>query len=438
MNYDNSDPYAEYYQTGKQKQKKHTGLLAVLIVLAVLTAAASWAVNFLDIHAGIGKNGLVITVGGRDLELQDKPLDDSAQNTDPEPSDTQIPDADAVAGDTEQTPPPEQNNAVELEQTPSLPGAENYLTEAGDALSLQAIYEKSIPSVASIICELRGGFATGTGIVMSEDGYVITNFHVIDGATSIQVLLYDNQYYEAELIGGDEPTDLAVLKIQADDLIPAEFGDSDVLRVGDQVVAIGDPLGTELRGTMTDGIVSAINRDLEINGRHMTLIQTNAALNSGNSGGPLINCYGQVIGINTVKMSGYTSTATVEGLGFAIPVSIAKPIIDELISRGYISGRPAIGIEGVTLDMRTQFFYDLPSGIGVISVEEGSDAEAKGLLPDDVIVSFNGERVNTVEELAAAREGCAAGDTVDLIIFRNGTYYELPVVLMDQVRPELQ
>ena len=422
------DPYAGYYQSGGKKQKKHTGLLAVLIVLAVLTAAASWAVNFLDLQARIGPDGLSISLGNKQPDQQE--LTDDPDNTE-EPDSQPMEDP-----QVEPDPAPQQPDDQTLQQESTPPGVENITSDQKDALSLQAIYEKSIPSVASIICRLRNGSSSGTGIVMSADGYIITNFHVIDGAEEIQVLLEDDAYYAAELIGGDEPTDLAVLKIDARDLQPAEFGNSDVLRVGDQVVAIGDPLGTKLRGTMTDGIVSAINRDLVIDGRHMTLIQTNAALNSGNSGGPLINCYGQVIGINTVKMIG--GSASAEGLGFAIPLNVAKPIIDELIERGYISGRPAIGVEGITLDVRTQFFYNLPAGIIVTSVEEGSDAHAKGLTADDVIVSFGGVRVSSVEELEAAKEATAAGDTVTIVIYRSGTYYEVPVVLMDQTRPELQ
>lgn len=425
-------PYGGYYQSGKKKSKKNTGLLAVLLVLAILTAAASWIVNFLDIQAGVGENGLVVTMGGKQLgatEAQQEPQEAETPQQTAELPEEQVQQSQALEA---------QQGEPVLEQQPSPAGAENVTSDQEGALSLQAIYQKAIPSVASIICQSRSGSATGTGIIMTEDGYVITNYHVIDGAEQIQVLLHDETVYAAELIGGDEPTDLAVLKIQASGLVPAEFGDSDVLQVGDQVVAIGDPLGTELRGTMTDGIISAINRDLKIDGRYMTLIQTNAALNSGNSGGPLINCYGQVVGINTVKMSGYTSTATVEGLGFAIPVRIAKPVVDELISQGYISGRPAIGIEGMTLDVRTQFFYNLPAGVVITAVEKGADAEARGLMTDDVIVSFNGSRITTMEGLSTAKEGCTAGDTAQLVIYRKGSYYEVPVVLMDQTRPELQ
>ena len=273
---------------------------------------------------------------------------------------------------------------------------------------------------------------------MSRDGYVITNFHVIENAHKIYALLDGNLSYEAELVGGDETTDIAVLKVEASNLVPAEFGDSDVLRVGDAVVAIGDPLGTELRGTMTDGIVSAINRDLNLSGRQMTLIQTNAALNSGNSGGPLINCYGQVIGINTMKMSNYSATsATVEGLGFAIPITSAKPVIDDLIAQGYVSGRPAIGIQGQTLDLRAQLFYRLPSGVMVTGILEESDAAQQGLDVDDIIVAFDGTPISSLEDLVRAKSDRLAGETVQLTIYRSGNYYHVDVVLVDQIRPEI-
>lgn len=301
---------------------------------------------------------------------------------------------------------------------------------AGEELTLQEIYEKVIPSVVSITSTVSGGVATGTGIVMSEDGYVITNYHVIEGATKLEVLLQDDNEYEASLVGGDEASDLAVLKIDADGLTPAEFGSSDSLRVGDNVVAIGDPLGTELRGTMTDGIISAINRDLTVNDRTMTLIQTNAALNSGNSGGPLINSYGQVIGINTMKMSSYYSS--VEGLGFAIPISSAKPIIDELIEKGYVSGRPAIGITVVSnLNDAVRAYYDIPDGVVIQSVTEGSDAEAQGLQAGDVIIAFEGTAISDNDELRTLLNDYVAGDVVRLTIWRDGETFDLGVELMD-------
>lgn len=179
---------------------------------------------------------------------------------------------------------------------------------------------------------------------MSEDGYLITNFHVVSSAGTVEVLLSSGETYAAATVGGDETSDLMVLKIDAEKLTPAEFGASDTMEVGDSVVAIGDPLGTELRGTMTDGIICGIQRDILVEDRTMSLLQTNAALNSGNSGGPLVNMAGQVIGINTMKLS--SNYTAVEGIGFAIPISTAKPIVDELVEQGYVSGPAGLWLLG--------------------------------------------------------------------------------------------
>ena len=409
--YQNYYPYQNYNHT--VKKKKRTGLVVIMIVLALITGVVSWAVNVMDLNVTIGEKDLVVRLGKEAAE----------QQTTKEPVQTDT---------TEQTP----HSVLGITQTPQ--SVDNRPFTDPSALSLQQIYEKVYPSVASISCVNAGGGGTGTGIVMSRDGYVITNYHVIEDAQQIYVLLGETDRYEAVLVGGDETTDLAVLKVQATNLQAAEFGDSDMLRVGDAVVAIGDPLGTELRGTMTDGIVSAINRDLNLSGRQMTLIQTNAALNSGNSGGPLINCYGQVIGINTMKMSSYSHTSsTVEGLGFAIPITQAKPILDELIQQGYVSGRPAIGIQGETLDLRAQLFYHMPSGVIITGLVEGSDALQKGLEVDDVIVEFDGRDISSLDDLVAAKNGCVAGDTVRLTIYRNRNYYYVDVDLMDQITPDI-
>ena len=320
-----------------------------------------------------------------------------------------------------------------LAVVPSPSGVETVVSSAEGALSLQRIYEKMSPSVVSIIATLKNGTATGTGIIMSESGYIITNHHVIEGAGQLSVLTHDDQQYPAELIGSDTISDLAVLRIEADGLTAAEFGDSDSLRVGDSVVAIGDPLGIQLRGTMTSGIISAINRDLTVEDRKMTLIQTDAALNSGNSGGPLINCYGQVIGINTMKMSNfYSSSTTVEGIGFAIPIDTAKPIIDELIEKGYVSGRPAIGIDGETLPATYRIYYRLPQGIYVTRVYRNSDAAAKGISEGDIITAINGVSVTTMEQLNRVKNQFTAGQTITLTIYHGGVSSDVEIILMDR------
>ena len=312
--------------------------------------------------------------------------------------------------------------------------AQRPLSAEAGALSLPELYERVLPSVVTITTETDQGTALGTGVILSDNGYIITNQHVVDGARAVSVQLSGGEAYDAAPVGMDEISDLAVLKIEAEKLTPAEFGDSDALRVGDSVAAIGSPLGIGLRGTLTDGIVSGISRDLTVSGRKMTLLQTNAALNTGNSGGPLINCYGQVVGINTVKLgsSSYFSGASVEGLGFAIPIATAKPIVDELIEKGYVSGRPALGVQVESLPLRARFYYNLPDGAYLTYVEPSSDAAAKGLRKGDIITAVGSVPVIDAQSLRNALSDYSAGDTVTVGYFRSGSYYTADIVLMDR------
>jgi len=202
-----------------------------------------------------------------------------------------------------------------------------------------------------------------------------------------------------------------------------------VLRVGDSVAAIGDPLGEELRGTLTNGIVSAINRDVTTGGRTLNLIQTNAALNSGNSGGPLINCYGQVIGINTMKIGAFTDIAGVEGLGFAIPSTTVKEIVDQLISQGYVSGRPAIGITGEAVSNFYQYYYRMPAGLYITEVEDGCEAHRKGVEPGDILMSIDENRITGMESLKSALMNYSVGDVVTLTLYRAGRQLTIYIAL---------
>ena len=298
-------------------------------------------------------------------------------------------------------------------------------------------YEESAPS-------------TGTGIIMSAEGYVITNAHVIyqaaygGKAKEVQITL-NPEYYDGEtqiaatIVGYDTEEDIAVLKLDTDRrLIAAEFGDSDALRVGEAVIAIGNPLGLELFGSVTTGIVSALNREVTINESPMRLIQTDAAINNGNSGGPLINAYGQVIGINSAKMSSSygSSAATVEGLGFAIPMAHARNVIDDLINFGYVRGKPLIGISGRDVTEYMSQAYDLPLGIYVTEVVKGGAAELAGIRKGDVIIAINGESVDTYAELNAAKNNYAAGDTITITVVRSGNDREFAVTLQEKV-PEM-
>ncbi len=321
----------------------------------------------------------------------------------------------------------EDYNSMMLQQTPASIGN---VPEVG-AMSLQDIYSQNIGSVVSIICNSHGSSSTGTGVVLSANGYIVTNAHVVKDALSVSVQLTDNRQFYADIVGSDDISDLAVLHIETDDLSPAQFGDSGSLRVGDTVVAIGDPLGVKFRGTYTDGIVSAINRDVELEGRTMTLIQTNAALNSGNSGGPLINCYGQVIGINTMKIGAFTNSAGVEGLGFAIPSATVKDIVDQLVNQGYVSGRPSLGIQGDALSSFYQHYYRMPSGVYVTEVEYGTDAYKKGIEQGDLILSAAGVRISSYDELRTAIADHEVGSAVEVIVYRAGQQYKLELILTE-------
>ena len=260
---------------------------------------------------------------------------------------------------------------------------------------------------------------SGSGIIISEDGYIVTNQHVIDGATEISVILNTGDEYTAELVGADSKSDLAVLKINKTGLTAATLGDSDKVEVGELAVAIGNPLGQEFAGTVTAGVVSAVNRTMTVDNKVYNLIQTDAAINPGNSGGALVNKYGQVIGINTIKLS----TTEVEGIGFAIAISEAKPIIDNLINNGYVPGRPLVGIT-VT---------ENKNGLSVYSVSPGSGAAAAGIQEGDLIVKADGEVLNTSAKLNEIRDKKSPGEYLTLTIIRNGELKDVDVLLGEDV-----
>ena len=321
----------------------------------------------------------------------------------------------------------EEPMSIDIHQAPQ--GEETPMEQTG--LSLQEIYSRNLPSVVSISCSGSGTSSSGTGVVLTEDGYLVTNCHVVEGSRTITVRLSDDRQFPAVLVGQDAVSDLAVLHIEAESLTPAQFGSSENLRVGDSVAAIGDPLGEEFRGTLTDGIVSAINRDVTVEGRTMTLIQTNAALNSGNSGGPLINCYGQVIGINTMKIGAFAASSGVEGLGFAIPSATVKEVVEQLISQGYVSGRPTLGLTGESLSNFYQRYYRLPAGLYITQVDVNSDSRAKGIQQGDILLSVGDTRVTTMEDLTAAISGREVGDTVQITLYRGGQQYLLELTLTE-------
>ena len=296
---------------------------------------------------------------------------------------------------------------------------------AGEKLSIQDMYEKVNPSTVLVVADKGELASIGTGVIMTADGYIITNAHVISGGKDCWIALDTGYTYDAKLVGYSEERDLAVLKaVDAADLPAASFGDSDLCRVGDTVYAIGNPLGVELRGTLTDGIISAINRDVQVDGRVMTLLQTTAALNNGNSGGPLINEYGQVVGINTLKMSGNGSEmeATVEGLGFAVPISDACFVVNDIIANGRFRGVPVLGVMVIEST-------DNGGQVSVYTVSEGGGAEEAGLLPGDVLLRADGQTLHSIHDLMAVRRTHLVGDTMTLTVLRDGQTFDADVPL---------
>ena len=301
-----------------------------------------------------------------------------------------------------------------------------------DALSIPEIVKKVTPSVVGISSQLPQGMSTGTGIVMTEDGYIITNAHVVEDAMAVKVAFIREDKTEeinATIIGVDAKTDLAVIKIDKKDLTPAEFGVSDDLMVGELAIAIGNPLGFDLANSVTGGIISALNRELVIDNKKLTLIQTDAAINSGNSGGPLVNSYGQVIGINSAKIQ--SAYGGVEGLGFAISIDEAKPIIDQLIKYGYVTGRPMLGIGGQNISDSQAHFNNIPQGIFVVTVTEDTGADLAGIKPGDIITAVNDRVVLTMADLSSELEEYKAGDRITITYYRDGKNYDTKVKLTE-------
>ena len=289
-------------------------------------------------------------------------------------------------------------------------------SSSSDGMSGEDIYKKVSPSVVSVISTTSEGQGSGSGVIMSKDGYIITNNHVVEGAQSVSVQLSDSSSLDATIVGTDEQTDLAVIKVESStDLTPAEFGDSDQLQPGEYAYAIGSPGGGQFANTITGGRISAINRDLTVNDRVMSLIQTDASINNGNSGGALINEYGQVVGITSAKLSGNAfGSATVEGMGFAIPINTAKDIVDEIIQNGYVSGRPSIGITGRNVSSQDGSI----SGVQVYSIDSRAKAASEGLKVGDVITAVDGTPTPTMDEVNTVKADKKAGDKLTLSVYR--------------------
>ena len=316
--------------------------------------------------------------------------------------------------------------------------------DSGKTLTAQEVYGINVDAVCGIATEVTTNVfgqtastaVVGSGFVLTKDGYVVTNNHVVEGTDNVSVKLHDGSTYPAEIIGGDSLSDVALLKIEAEGLSHVAVGDSDAIAVGEGCIAIGNPLG-ELTFTMTGGYVSALPREINISGKPISMFQTDAAINAGNSGGPLFDMAGNVIGITSAKISGITgSGASIEGVGFAIPINEALRVVYDLQEYGYVRGRAFLGVTVKELDAATADTYGLPVGPIVQSVVADSCADKVGIAVKDIILAFNGRTVQTYTQLMSALNKCSAGDEVTLRIYRAGA--ELDVTLPLDERPEEQ
>lgn len=326
----------------------------------------------------------------------------------------------------------------QIDRMTTVPGGSALPTD-GSAMTPAQLYASQVNSVVAISTTVQSGYgsghSSGSGFILSEDGYVITNYHVVEGATAIEVIMHDGSEYPAELVGKDSSNDLAVLKITATGLPAAKLGSSKSLVIGDMVVAIGNPLG-ELASTQTVGYVSGIDREVSTSGSITTIsmIQTDAAINPGNSGGPLFNMYGEVIGITTAKYSGTTgSGASIEGIGFAIPIDDVEPLISDLIDYGYVTGA-YMAVTVQDMDSESADMFGLPTGAYIVSVEPGGAADRAGIQPKDIVIGLDDHMVGNVTELTRALRNYKAGETATVKLIRSGREMALEIVFDERPR----
>ena len=299
-----------------------------------------------------------------------------------------------------------------------------------NAMSDAEVYAAGVNSVVSINVTGTSGTnffgqavqtaSAGSGFILTKDGYIVTNYHVVKDGEAVKVTLYSGDEYEAKYVGGDEDYDIAVIKVEAADLQPVTLGDSGSLNVGDHVLAIGNPLG-ELTFSMSGGMVSCVNRAINVDGTPFNMIQTDASINPGNSGGPLFNQYGEVVGIVSAKYSS-TGNESVEGLGFAIPINDVFAMIQDIMTNGYVTNKPYLGVTAGTMteQMAAQYRYDITSGVFIYSVEEDSAADQAGLKMGDVITKVDDTALTSMEDLTVAKKQYSAGDTCTLTVYREG------------------
>ena len=431
--------YVNYYSDpnggdpNKKPKKKHTGLKVAAFVLAMVLVSGGSIGVYEGIRSSNADNSSSI-VASNDSSAAESSTGDSSSSKKSDSSQSWIQLASMSVAD------------IVKKVTPSVVGVQSTFSSSnGSNNNPMNGYGGFFGYGSQGNNGSQGMTGVGTGIIMSKDGYIVTNAHVIyddeygyGEASSVQIQMSDEETpYDARIVAYDKEADIAVLKIDADNLTPAEFGDSSSCEVGEMVVAIGNPLGLQFQNTVTCGIISALDRKVTINDNTMTLIQTDTAINNGNSGGPLINSSGQVIGINSAKMSStYSGEATVEGIGFAIPMSEAKSIVDDLINYGYVTGRPQLGISCQDVTEAVSQAYNIPVGAYIFSVTAGGAADQAGLQPGDVITGIQDQTISTTEELNAVKNQYKAGDTITLTYVRAGETKKVDVTLAEVQQTE--
>ena len=307
---------------------------------------------------------------------------------------------------------------------------------SGKTMSDAEIYAAAVNSVVSINTTSQAGInifgqpvqaaSSGSGFILSSDGYILTNCHVVQKASTVEVTTYSGDTFQAQVIGGDPDYDIAVLKVSASGLQSASLGDSDTLNVGDRVLAIGNPLG-ELTFSMSGGMVSSVNRAINVSGTPFHMIQTDTSINPGNSGGPLLNTSGEVVGIVSAKYSS-SNGKIVEGIGFAIPINDVRTMVQDIIDNGYVTNKPYLGVTAGTINTQMAQQAGLPLGVYLYAVDPNGAAAAAGLQAGDIITQIDGTDIQSMTDLSAARKSYSAGDTAQFTIIRGGQTMQVPVI----------
>ena len=376
------------------KMKKGKGLVAVLLVLTVIATC----VSVVAVSAVVRLNNRLDTLN----KVMDNKLEVIQQQAN-------------IPGSTE-------NGEQEVPENGFTPGQ----VYAQNVKAVVAISNQSLST--NLFGQVSETASSGSGFIISKDGYVVTNYHVVEGATTLKVITWDAQEYNAKLIGGDAGNDLAVLKIEGEDFPYVKLGSSETMVVGDRVAAIGNPLG-ELTSTLTVGYISATDRAVNTDGTYINMLQTDAAINSGNSGGPLFNMKGEVIGITTAKYSGTSNSgATIEGIGFAIPIDDVADMIRDLKDKGYVSGA-YLGVMVQDVNAEAAEMYGFPTGAYIVEVTEGSCAMKAGIKAKDIVVDIGGHEVKSMSDLTRALRKFEAGQETTITVYRSGKYENLEIKL---------